>query len=228
MQVFKYSGTGQRKANQDKVLVHPFDDECILLVLADGMGGYSNGAEAADVVANAVSDFVTTHLGDYQPEDLLKQALADANQQLSVRRYAYGCVSMGTVIAIALVIGDTAYCTWLGDSRIYHYRDGQCLFVSTDHSALKEWGANRVLSPAQIERYANLVTRCVMGDETLGTIEVTTLQLQQGDVLYLCSDGLHKKVNIEQLPTDEHELLQFLQDSNTLFDDNYSMIKLMI
>ncbi len=71
MQVFKYSGTGQRKANQDKVLVHPFDDECILLVLADGMGGYSNGAEAAEVVANAISDFVASHLGDYQPDDLL-------------------------------------------------------------------------------------------------------------------------------------------------------------
>jgi len=228
MQVFKYSGTGQRKANQDKVLVHQFDDECVLFVLADGMGGYSNGAEAAEVVANAISDFVSSHLGDYQPEDLLKQALAYANQQLSLRRYAYGCISMGTVIAIALVIGNAAYCTWLGDSRIYHYHDSQCLFVSTDHSVLKEWGAKRILSPDQIERYGNLVTRCIMGDETLGTIEVTTLQLQQGDVIFLCSDGLHKKVNIKQLPTDEHELLQYLKDSNTLFEDNYSMIKLMI
>lgn len=228
MQVFKYSGTGQRKANQDKVLVHPFDDECILLVLADGMGGYSNGAEAAEVVANAISDFVASHLGDYQPDDLLKQALADANQQLSVRRYAYGCVSMGTVIAVALVIGNAAYCTWLGDSRIYHYRDGQCLFVSSDHSALKEWGAKRVLSPAQIQRYANTVTRCVMGDENLGPIEVTTLSLQQGDTLFLCSDGLHKEVNIELLPSETDELQQFLSENNALFHDNYSIIKLKI
>lgn len=228
MQVFQYSGTGQRAVNQDRILVQPFSDDEALFIVADGMGGYSNGEEAAALVAEAIAGFVSTHRDSLQPNELLHKAIVEANQQLSIRRYAYGCVSMGTVIAVALVIGNAAYCTWLGDSRIYHYRDGQCLFVSTDHSALKEWGANRVLSPAQIERYANTVTRCVMGDENLGPIEVTTLSLQQGDTLFLCSDGLHKKVNIEQLPTDEHELLQYLQDSNSLFDDNYSMIKLMI
>lgn len=228
MQVFQYSGTGQRAVNQDRILVQPFSDDEALFIVADGMGGYSNGEEAAALVAEAIAGFVSAHRDSLQPNELLHKAIVEANQQLSIRRYAYGCIAMGTVIAVALVIGNAAYCTWLGDSRIYHYRDGQCLFVSTDHSALKEWGANRVLSPAQIERYANLVTRCVMGEDNLGTIEVTTLQLQQGDVIFLCSDGLHKKVNIEQLPTDEHELLQYLQDSNSLFDDNYSMIKLMI
>lgn len=228
MQVFQYSGTGQRAVNQDRILVQPFSDDEALFIVADGMGGYSNGEEAAALVAEAIAGFVSAHRDSLQPNELLHKAIVEANQQLSIRRYAYGCIAMGTVIALALVKGDTAFCTWLGDSRIYHYRNGQCLFVSSDHSALKEWGAKRVLSPAQIQRYANTVTRCVMGDENLGPIEVTTLSLQQGDTLFLCSDGLHKEVNIELLPSEADELQQYLSDNNALFHDNYSIIKLKI
>ncbi len=67
-----------------------------------------------------------------------------------------------------------------------------------------------------------------MGDENLGPIEVTTLSLQQGDTLFLCSDGLHKEINIELLPSETDELQQFLSDNNALFHDNYSIIKLKI
>lgn len=228
MQVFQYSGTGQRAVNQDRILVQPFSDDEALFIVADGMGGYSNGEEAAALVAEAIAGFVSAHRDSLQPNELLHKAIVEANQQLSIRRYAYGCIAMGTVIALALVKGDTAFCTWLGDSRIYHYRDGQCLFVSSDHSALKEWGAKRVLSPAQIQRYANTVTRCVMGDDRLGLIEVTTLQLQHGDVLILCSDGIHKNVNVEQLPSADDKLQQFLQDNAASFDDNYTIIKTTI
>lgn len=228
MQVFHYSGIGQRKINQDRIVALHLGDDSGLYIIADGMGGYSNGAEAAELVANVISDYVVARLGDFKPEALLKQALIEANRQLSIRRYTYGCVSMGTVVALALVLDGTAYCTWLGDSRIYHYRNCQLLFVSTDHSALKEWSTKKVLSPAQIERYSSLVTRCIMGDDDLGTIEVTNLQLQQGDILILCSDGLYKSTNVEQLPSDNEELQQFLQDNNALFDDNYSIIKLNV
>jgi serine/threonine protein phosphatase PrpC len=228
MKVFQYSGIGKRTVNQDRLIVRSLSDDSSLYIVADGMGGYSNGAEAAELVANVISDFVAAQLGNIQPEALLRQALVEANQQLSIRRYSYGCVSMGTVVALVLVSGNTAYCTWLGDSRIYHYRNGQQLFVSIDHSVLMEREDNKVLSPAQIERYSCYVTRCIMGDDKLGSIEITTLHLQQGDTLILCSDGFHKKFNIEQLPSDNDELQRFIQNSNTLFDDNYSIIKLNV
>lgn len=227
MQVFQYSGIGKRAVNQDRALVQSFGDNETLFIIADGMGGYANGEEAAALVTEAIAGFVAGHY-NMQPDELLSQAIIEANRQLSDRRYAYGCTRMGAVIAIALVKGLTAYCTWLGDSRIYHYRDGRCCFVSTDHSALKAWGADRVLSPAQIKRYANTVTRCVMGDDRLGPIEVTTLQLQRGDVLILCSDGIHKNINVEQLPSADDQLQQFLQDNIASFDDNYTIIKTTI
>ena len=228
MQVFHYSGIGQRKVNQDRIVALHLGDDSGLYIIADGMGGYSNGAEAAELVANVIADYVLARMDDFNPEALLKQALIEANRQLSIRRYTYGCVTMGTVVALTLVLDGTAYCTWLGDSRIYHYRKGLLHFVSTDHSALKEWSTKKVLSPAQIERYSNLVTRCIKGDDDLGPIEVITLHLQDGDTLFLCSDGLYKKTNIEQLPSDNDELRQFLQHSTSLFDDNYSIIKLNV
>lgn len=228
MQIFQYSGIGQRTVNQDRALVQPYGDDEALFIIADGMGGYANGEEAAALVAEAISGFVSDHYHTLQPDELLKQAIEEANSQLSIRRYAYGFAQMGAVIAVALVKGDTAYCIWLGDSRIYHYRDGQCLFVSSDHSALKELGGKRVLTPSQIQRYANTVTRCVMGDDHLGPVEVTTLRLQKGDTLILCSDGIHKNVNVEQLPAENDQLQQYLQDNTSLFDDNYTIIKLTV
>ena len=228
MQVFQYSGIGQRKVNQDRALVQSYGDDETLFIIADGMGGYANGEEAAALVAEAISVFVTDHYNTMKPDELLRKAVDEANGYLAIRRYAYGFPSMGAVIAIALVKGDTAYCTWLGDSRIYHYRDGQCLFMSSDHTALKELGAKRVLTPAQIQRYANTVTRCIMGDRPVDPVEITTLQLQPGDTLILCSDGIHKNVNVEQLPAENEQLQQFLQDNTSLFDDNYTIIKTTI
>ena len=96
MQVFKYSGTGQRKANQDKVLVHPFDDECILLVLADGMGGYANYGEYSQGEAGWVYPWPRDYALD---TDLLtavgEQAMtelgpAEFDRELSLEGYYYG------------------------------------------------------------------------------------------------------------------------------------------
>lgn len=226
--VFQYSGIGQRAVNQDRILIQPVGDDEGLFIIADGMGGYANGEEAAALVTETIKAFVTDYYYCLQPEELLRQSIEEANRQLSILRYAYGCSKMGAVIAVTLVKGNAAFCTWLGDSRIYHYRDGQRLFVSTDHSALNSLSDSSMLSPVQIMRYVNAVTRCVMGSEDLGKIEITTLSLQQGDVLFLCSDGIHKNVNVEQLPADNDCLQQFLQDNNELFDDNYSIIKLYI
>lgn len=226
--VFQYSGIGQRAVNQDRILIQSFGDNEGLFVIVDGMGGYANGEEAAALVAETIEKFVCDRYNCLQPDELLRRSIEEANRQLSIRRYAYGCIKMGAVIALALVKGASAFCTWLGDSRIYHYRDGQRLFVSTDHSALNSLSDSSVLSSAQIMRYANTVTRCIMGGGDLGEIEVITLKLHHGDVLLLCSDGIHKNVNIEQLPTDDGHLKQFLQDNNGLFDDNYSIIKLKV
>lgn len=228
MQIYQYSGIGQRKVNQDSLIAHMINDDEGIFIVADGMGGYTNGKEAATLVAEAVKGFISTHTSAIQPSELLHQAVIEANNQLSLRRYAYGGAKMGAVIAIVYTKNDIAYCTWLGDSRIYHIRSGQIVFVSHDHSALNELGLNKVLSPSQIKRYANVVTRCIMGEEKLDPMEVSVLQLKQGDRIIICSDGLHKNVNIEILPVEDNKLDSYLKDNIDMFDDNYSIIKLMI
>ncbi len=227
MKVFQYTGAGKRESNQDFALARQFDDERGVFVLADGMGGYSNGAEAAQLVATAITNFVSSNL-NLQPDALLRQAVIDANEKLSSLRYAYGCVKMGAVIAVVLVLHDKAYCTWLGDSRIYHFRKDQLLFMSDDHSAVNEWRAKAVLTPNQIEKYSSMVTRCVMGDNRLGAVEVHSFDIEKDDVIILCSDGLHKKLNIALLPESFSELNEYLSTNNDSFDDNYTIIKLFV
>ncbi len=228
MKVFKYSGVGRRNSNQDCALALSLGDDEGIFIVADGMGGYANGAEAAELVANAIKNYVVAHISNILPEDLLKQALSEANQQLSISRLTYGCARMGSVVVVVLILAGNAYCTWLGDSRIYLYRDNKEIFVSNDHSALKEWGVSKVLSPKQIEQYSNIVTRAIMGDDDLGPIEVTTLTIQKGDTFFLCSDGIHKTLEVSQMPTDDTELFNYLNDNNELFSDNYTLIKLTL
>lgn len=74
---------------------------------------------------------------------------------------------MGCVIVVLLIQDEDAYLTWLGDSRIYMFRDGLEVFRTTDHSVVNELSKIKALSVEDIERYSAIVTKSIMGVESL-------------------------------------------------------------
>ena len=229
MTVFNFTDKGNREVNQDYATSKTLNDNAAVFILADGMGGYSYGEVAAKVVADAIVEYADQHLNDLSPIKLLKQAVAYANDELYVKRLTLGCQEMGCVIVCLLLVNDKAYITWLGDSRIYIFRNGTEIFRSEDHSLINELKRSRTLKRRNLEELEAIVTKAVMGTDELDSVDVYELETEKGDVFYLCSDGIHKELMIERLLNmDDTELKSYLEDFSSNFNDNATLMRVIV
>ncbi len=229
MTVFNFTDKGNREVNQDYATSKTLNDNSAVFILADGMGGYSYGEVAAKVVADAIAEYADQHLKDASPIKVLKQAVAYANDELYVKRLTLGCQEMGCVVVCLLLINDKAYITWLGDSRIYIFRNGIEIFRSEDHSLINELKQSRTLKRRNLEELEAIVTKAVMGTDELDSVDVYELDTEKGDVFYLCSDGIHKELMIEHLLNmDDTELKNYLEDFSSNFNDNATLMRVIV
>ena len=136
-----------------------------------------------------------------EEETFLKKALLSANRyvfQKALREESLA--GMGTTAVCALVRGGKAYLSHAGDSRAYLYRDGKLAQLTHDHSYVQELVDCGTITPEEAEHHPqkNIITRALGVDYRLEP-EFTTVALQAGDVLLLCTDGLTNAVPTEQL-----------------------------
>ncbi|WP_341679416.1 protein phosphatase 2C domain-containing protein [Niveibacterium sp. SC-1] len=185
---------GDRKEQQDRVglFPHPTRPGMLLAVLADGMGGHSGGAMAAEqVVIKAKQNFEAYSPGSESPEELLRAIIEEAHVVIKLTRFTSEQDPHSTVCVLLMQPGKVhwAHC---GDSRIYHFRDGQVANRSNDHSLVAELVRTGQLSEADAETYPhkNLLLSC-LGAEREPRIEIGSCTgMRAGDAFLLCSDGL--------------------------------------
>ena len=179
VEVFSKAGIG--KHNEDYVLHTEIAPDISLIVVCDGMGGLSYGADASKTIAHSLDNYLRQDLCIYKPEQSIINALHYANDEL-----AKECVrlksKMGASVALALFVGNACYYTWLGDVRIYLATEGKRELLTKDHLA--------------IEGNHSFLSRCINGKEFRHSPEVGELAISSGDEVYIATDGyyLHNKV----------------------------------
>lgn len=185
---------GDREDNQDRVTVSAAD-QAALLVVIDGMGGHSDGSRAADIALKSLLEsFRQTSLPLFDPLGFLHMALSRAHDE--VAKLGNG-QSIDTrpraTTAICLVQEGAAFWAHIGDSRVYHMRQGKILQRTRDHShvelLLREGKITEEELPTHPMR--NFVECCLGGDPAIPEMTVSGRHvLQPGDVLLLCTDGI--------------------------------------
>lgn len=230
MTVFEYSNIGHRTSNQDYVKSCTLSVEgASLHVVSDGMGGYSYGEVAAKVVTEAIIDYISENISKQKPAALLKSAYVFANESLSIKRMSLGVQEMGCVTVALLIFDDVVYMAWLGDSRIYMYRDNAEVFRTKDHSMVEELAAVKSLTAEDLEKYSAIVTKAIMGDNEDVIPDLMKAEIKPGDVFILCTDGLYKQMNMPEISSlPEKALLSVLDTCNDEMTDNYSFIRISI
>lgn len=185
---------GDRTEQQDRVAIfsHPKSKGALLAALADGMGGHTGGALAAEQVLHAANNsFSAIGLGPEHVRDMLQSGITDAHDGIRLTRYTSEQDPHSTACLLIVQQGraDWAHC---GDSRIYHFRDGRLMSRSTDHSYVMDLVRQGFLTEAQAEEHPNknILVSC-LGDKEAPRIEYgRTAPLVAGDCFLLCSDGL--------------------------------------
>jgi len=171
-----------------------------LFVVADGMGGHADGQEASRLAIQSISDIVSPAiLRNSEPDerfsDLLKDGAHRANLTIYRRNREQENI-MGTTLTAALIVGTQAHVVNVGDSRTYRYRPGEGLSqTSRDHSVVARLVESGVISREDIYTHPkrNQIYRC-LGEKASLELDYFQVDVQAGDILMLCSDGLWEMV----------------------------------
>ncbi len=190
----KVSALGDRTDNQDRAAIVVAEEAALMLVF-DGMGGHSDGAKAAETGLKIVQDaFMESTIPIFDPQGFLYSALSHAHDEV---------VKIGldlavdfrprATCAICLIQENGSYWGHIGDSRIYHMRNGELVSRSRDHSHVEVLIQEGAITEeeAQDHPMRNFVECCIGGDAAVPDMSITAKRpLVPGDVLLACSDGL--------------------------------------
>ena len=190
----KVSALGDRQDNQDRAAVVVAEDAAMLLVF-DGMGGHSDGARAAETALKVVQDtFMDAKLPILDPQGFLYMALARAHDAVvTLGRDVAVDFRPRATCAICLVQEGGSFWAHIGDSRIYHVRNGNVLTRSRDHSHVEVLIQEGAITEEEALDHPmrNFVECCLGGDAPVPDMSITAKNpLLPGDVLLACSDGL--------------------------------------
>lgn len=190
-----------REVNEDACLDQP---EQGLWAVADGMGGHTLGDFASGLAVQGLTDLPAMADLEQRISAAIKR-LQEVNHRLRGEALRREVPLIGTTIAVLLAAGSLCSCLWAGDSRIYLYRAGRLRQLTRDHNHLEAARSRRISSlddTLELPR-ANFITRALGAEDTLH-IDRVTVELLDGDIFLLCTDGLSNEVtelSIEQALT---------------------------
>lgn len=185
---------GDRKEQQDRVAIFPHARKrgVALAVVADGMGGHTGGALAAEQVVHTARN----NLEHFSPPDesaraLLENSMREAHTMIKASRFINEKDPHSTAVMLLLQPAKVSW-GYCGDSRLYRFRDGQLLGRTVDHSFVEHLVAIGKITPEEAETHPNrnVLMTSLGGQEEPRFDFGETTDLHPGDSFILCSDGV--------------------------------------
>jgi len=205
-----------RNDNQDSVFVLP---DRQLYMVADGVGGHNSGELASRMAVGYMAQFVALN-----PLQFVTEAAALKDYFLSLFTGANELIynksaseknnrGMATTAVLCYLRDNRAYVINVGDSRAYLVRDGVIMQVTKDHTLVQELTDKGLITPeeAELRPDKNMITRALGGEEQVKP-DFFVFNTYPGDVIILCSDGLHSEVDDATIAkvTGEHHAMHTL------------------
>ena len=185
------------------------DERGHLFLVADGMGGHEGGCEASALAVMAIQQFTLNTLKWFfeantqeaqrvlaQFQTALREADARVHQEAEEHTNLSG---MGTTVTLAYHLERQLCIVHVGDSRAYLYRDQGLQQLTRDHTVVAELVRTGAIEPQDVatHRFRHVITNVVGGTETGVKVEAHALEVQPGDWILLCSDGLTEMITAD-------------------------------
>ena len=202
---FRFTGltdTGLvREVNQDSYVID--DPQGRFFIVADGMGGHAGGQEASKIATEQIKKYLENHWDSpISSAELLQEAIDAANQSILEDQSSHPeRGDMGTTVVV-LIFREHPWCAHVGDSRLYRWRDSHLEQITDDHTwvglALK--AGEITPEQAKLHPWRHVLSQC-LGRKDLYKVDLQELDVQPGDRLLLCSDGLTEEVSDDLIRT---------------------------
>jgi PPM family protein phosphatase len=174
----------------------PRENNTLLLTVSDGMGG----ANAGEIASKLTVDTIMTELprlpAILSPYCRLEAAVEAANYAVwSYQKSNPALRGMGATATVMLIEGSWVYISEVGDSRAYIIRNGHINQITTDQTMVQVMLDSGSISPEVAERssHRNVLLQAIGKEEHL-QVACSSIELHDGDIFLICSDGLSGKV----------------------------------
>ncbi len=205
MNIFGKTEVGKvRKDNQDRYLFGTLNDGAIYSIVCDGMGGVSGGSVASDIAIKSIVEEINTKFNNNMTNNEIKNlcfsAMNIANSiiyEISSKEKAL--TGMGTTVVLVILVENTAHIFHIGDSRAYLIKNNEVKQMTKDHSFVQEMVDLGKLSKQDAKTHPkkNIITRALGVSKNIEA-EYTNIELEDTDVLMLCTDGLINHINEDE------------------------------
>jgi len=197
----------QRTNNEDAYVAEQLDENTILAVAIDGVGGYEGGEVAAEIAKAEIPKYLYEFQNGERIE-LLKQAVICANnaiydrRQIDTARSNMSCVLTSALIDKGRKVVDMVH---VGDTRLYQYHHGEIRKLSHDHSLIgyREEVGDLTEEQAMHHPQRNVISRDVGSGkhevEDRDFLEAEEFPLLPNSIFLLCSDGLTDLITSKQI-----------------------------
>jgi protein phosphatase len=182
-------GKGKRQNNDDYLLPFEKKNNDVTYIVCDGVSSSKNSAKAALITANAIK----SHLTETSHIDMktIFDGIHKAEKLIDLYNLEKPSLdSIATTLAMLVLDKKKAIVSWVGDSRIYHFRNGNPLFISKDHTLANYIGENK-------KEYENILTKAISGTEKYAIPDFHLINdVLKGDYFLICTDGIHRSTNL--------------------------------
>lgn len=194
-----------RPQNQDTYQMEQLSRDALLCIVCDGMGGAKSGNVASSLAAEVFVDEIrrtwVNEMSQAEIDQMLQAAVKLANFTVYDQGKQFEEFSgMGTTLVAAIVKGKEVTIVNVGDSRAYRINEGGIQKVTVDHSLVEMMVQRGELTPEEAKTYPgkNYITRAI-GTETIAESDLFHLDMEDGDYLLLCSDGLSNIIDDQEM-----------------------------
>ncbi len=235
---------GKRTNNEDSIYpqrgqASKKDD---LFMVCDGVGGAQKGEVASKMVCIQFPLYFRQNQGPVITPKLLDRSLEYVEKKMTeyVRSHSE-CEGMATTLTFIYFnsINNRVTVSWSGDSRVYHIRNGEILYRTSDHSLVNELVKRGEITEEEARQHPqrNIILRAVSGSDSPTAVETVFLDdIQAGDYFLLCSDGILESIDDRGLPSlFSHSNMNLKGAANTIKElcdnasrDNFSMYLIQV
>ena len=187
------------------------EERAHLFLVADGMGGHRAGERASALAVAAIEEFTLNSFkwffgsDDTETEAMkvlaqFQSAVTQADARILEEAADQPELSgMGTTVTMAFHLGAQLCVVHVGDSRAYLYRDSELHQLTEDHTLMADMVRSGAVQRDEVagHQLRHVVTNVVGGPEPGVNVEARALEVQNGDRLLLCSDGLTEMLTNE-------------------------------
>lgn len=206
------SRAGGRELNEDACAVRDYSlrrnpKYLSFMALADGMGGHQSGDVASQVAIEMLESlagakrFADSDDFEANVEKVLWSAFSNINSHIfDLGQTSAERRGMGTTLTCALIDSQHAHIAHVGDSRAYLISSEGIKQLTEDHSVVGKMVSDGVISEQEglAHENRNVLTRAIGPEPNVG-IDISTVALQEGETLLICSDGLYTVVLREEI-----------------------------